>query len=58
VLKLEFPLGTQNPADLSALPKQARGRVYVRLTLMPAGRKTPLAWPRSFPARAPQWSAL
>jgi type VI secretion system protein ImpL len=58
LLKIEFPLGTANPADLSLLPKQARGRVYVRIALMPAGKKTPLPWPGSFPVRAPEWSAL
>jgi type VI secretion system protein ImpL len=40
------------------LPKQARGRVFLRITLMPAGKKTPLPWPGSFPARAPDWTAL
>jgi type VI secretion system protein ImpL len=58
LLRFDFPLGTENPADLSLLPKQAHGRVYVRVTLMPAGRKTPLAWPFSFPVHAPEWSAL
>jgi type VI secretion system protein ImpL len=58
LLRFEYPLGTANPADLSFLPKQARGRVYVRMTLMPAGKKTPLPWPGTFPARAPEWSAL
>ena len=58
LLKIEFPLGTANPADLSLLPKQAHGRVYVRIALTPAGKKTPLPWPGSFPVRAPEWSAL
>ncbi|MBB5508010.1 type VI secretion system protein [Paraburkholderia atlantica] len=58
LLKIEFPLGTANPADLSLLPKQAHGRVYLRIALMPAGKKTPLPWPGSFPVRAPEWSAL
>jgi type VI secretion system protein ImpL len=58
LLKIEFPLSTSNPADLSLLPKQAHGRVYVRIALMPAGKKTPLPWPGSFPVRAPEWSAL
>ncbi|GAB6852257.1 type VI secretion system protein [Paraburkholderia kururiensis] len=58
LLRFEFPLGTVNPADLPALPKQAHGRVYVRLSLLPAGKKTPLPWPGSFPVRAPEWSAL
>ncbi|MDR5815338.1 MULTISPECIES: type VI secretion protein IcmF/TssM N-terminal domain-containing protein [unclassified Caballeronia] len=58
LLRLEFPLSTANPADLSLLPKQARGRLFMRVTLMPAGKKTPLPWPGSFPVRAPEWSAL
>ena len=58
LLKIEFPLGTANPVDLSLLPKQVHGRVYVRVALMPAGKKTPLPWPGSFPVRAPEWSAL
>jgi type VI secretion system protein ImpL len=58
LLKMEFPLGTANPADLSLLPKQPHGRVYLRIALMPAGKKTPLPWPGSFPVRAPEWSAL
>ncbi|OXJ22610.1 type VI secretion protein IcmF [Burkholderia sp. HI2714] len=58
LLKIEFPLSTENPTDLSLLPKQAYGRVYVRIALMPAGKKTPLLWPSSFPVRTPEWSAL
>jgi type VI secretion system protein ImpL len=58
LLAFEFPLGTVSPADLSLLPKQARGRAFVRVTLMPAGKKTPLPWPGSFPARAPDWTSL
>ncbi len=58
LLMFEFPLGTASPADLALLPKQARGRVFLRITLMPAGKKTPLPWPGSFPARAPDWTAL
>lgn len=58
LLKFDFPLGTVNPANLALLPKQAHGRVFVRLALMPAGKKTPLPWPGSFPVRAPDWTAL
>ncbi|HEY2022384.1 type VI secretion system protein [Paraburkholderia sp.] len=58
LLAFDFPLGTVSPADLSLLPKQARGRAFVRVTLMPAGKKTPLPWPGSFPARAPDWNSL
>ncbi|TAL97860.1 MAG: type VI secretion protein IcmF [Paraburkholderia sp.] len=58
LLRLEFPLGTASPTDAPLLPKESRGRVFLRFTLMPAGRKTPLPWPRGFPTRAPEWSAL
>jgi type VI secretion system protein ImpL len=58
LLKLDFPLGTASPADVGLVPAQARGRAFVRVTLTPAGKKTPLPWPGSFPARAPDWTAL
>jgi type VI secretion system protein ImpL len=58
LLRFEFPLGTASPADLGLLPKQARGRVFLRVALMPAGKKIPLPWPGSFPARAPDWTSL
>lgn len=58
LLKFDFPLGVANAADLAALPKEARARVYLRMTLTPAGKKTPLPWPGGFPARAPDWTVL
>jgi type VI secretion system protein ImpL len=58
LLGFDFPLGTVSPADLALLPKQVRGSVFLRLTLTAAGKKTPLPWPGSFPARAPDWTAL
>ncbi|MFC0401966.1 type VI secretion system protein [Paraburkholderia rhizosphaerae] len=58
LLKLDFPLGTASPADVGLLPAQAHGRAFVRVTLTPAGKKNPLPWPGSFPARAPDWTAL
>ncbi|WP_168790080.1 type VI secretion system protein [Paraburkholderia aromaticivorans] len=58
LLGFDFPLGTASAADLVLLPKQARGSVFLRLTLTPAGKKTPLPWPANFPARAPDWTAL
>ena len=58
MLKFEFPLGVASPADSTLLPKGARARVFVSVALMPAGKKTPLPWPSSFPARAPEWSTL
>jgi type VI secretion system protein ImpL len=58
LLGFDFPIGMASPADLALLPKQTRGSVFLRLTLTPAGKKTPLPWPGSFPARAPNWTAL
>jgi type VI secretion system protein ImpL len=42
---------------MARVPDLEEGRVFLRIALMPAGRKTPLQWPNSFPARAPEWSA-
>jgi len=57
LLKFEFPLGAK-PVDLSSVPKTLRARVFLRVSLSPAGKKTPLPWPGNFPARAPEWSVL
>lgn len=57
LLKFEFPLAAANLANLAVLPPQARGRVFLRLALTPAGKKIPLPWPGNFPARAPDWTA-
>ena len=56
LLKFEFPLVAQNPGDAAMAPAGGRARVFMRLTVTPAGKKTPLAWPVSFPVRAPEWS--
>jgi type VI secretion system protein ImpL len=58
MLRFEFPLGALTATDQAQLPKQAHGRVFLRMTLMAAGKKIPLPWPGSFPSRAPDWSAL
>ncbi|WP_011297878.1 type VI secretion system protein [Cupriavidus necator] len=58
LLRFDFPLAPATPADLTAVPKQGQGRVFLRLALTPAGKKTPLPWPRSFPTRAPDWNPL
>ncbi|MDE1180923.1 hypothetical protein [Paraburkholderia sp.] len=58
LLKFDFPLGVVNVADEALLPRQSRGQVFLRLVLSPAGKKTALAWPGSFPSRAPDWTAL
>ncbi|MGN6315565.1 type VI secretion system protein [Trinickia sp.] len=57
LLKFEFPLETTNTADAALVSKYPRGRVFVRVRMMPGGKKVPLAWPNSFPTHAPNWSA-
>jgi len=38
------------PAELG----ESRAKVYVRLTLSPPGKRTPLTWPGPLPTRAPE----
>jgi type VI secretion system protein ImpL len=55
LLRMEFPIAIS--ADESkAPPIETRSRVYLRLTLSPVGKKTPLPWPGMFPVRAPEWA--
>lgn len=56
LLRFEFPLTTAREG-IKAPPDERRARVYLKLTLSPAGKRAPLAWPGVFPARAPEWSA-
>jgi len=53
LLRFEFPLAVQAEAP-GAGATETRARVYVRLTVSPAGKRTPLAWPGAFPTRAPE----
>ncbi len=55
LLRFEFPLA---PAGVAAslAPEAARARVYLRLSISPAGKRAPLPWPGNFPVRAPEWS--
>jgi len=55
LLRIEFPLSIASE-DSKAPPLEARSRVYLRLTLSPAGKKSPMPWPGIFPARAPEWA--
>jgi type VI secretion system protein ImpL len=55
LLRLEFPVAIAAPDGKSA-PLETRSRVYLRLTLSPIGKKTPVAWPGNFPVRAPEWA--
>jgi type VI secretion system protein ImpL len=55
LLRMEFPLSVASE-DSKAPPLEARSRVYLRLTLSPVGKKSPLPWPGIFPVRAPEWA--
>ncbi|HVZ43843.1 MAG TPA: type VI secretion system protein [Ramlibacter sp.] len=55
LLRLEFPLAVAAP-DGRGAPLDSRSRVYMRVTLSPVGKKTPVAWPGLFPVRAPEWA--
>jgi type VI secretion system protein ImpL len=60
LLRFEFPLVPLVPvaADAgSAQPEAPKARVFLRLTVSPAGKRTPLVWPLTFPTRAPEWGA-
>lgn len=55
LLRFEFPLSLQ--AEKAGVPAtDSRARVFLRLTISPAGKRTPLAWPGTFPTRAPDVS--
>lgn len=57
LLRIEFPLLATSVAGSEtspAAPAETRARVYLRLTLSPAGKRAPLAWPGPFPTRAPE----
>ena len=56
LLRMEFPLVGASSDDPRAQALEARSRVYLRLTLSPVGKKTPLVWPGLFPVRAPEWT--
>lgn len=68
LLRLEFPLQLDTLATAGATPpsrssgaalakptetNDTRARVYLRLTLSPPGKRTPLMWPGALPTRAP-----
>ncbi len=56
LLKFEFPISTIN--ENPKLPSvESSARVYVRLGISPAGKRSPLVWPGTFPASAPTWDA-
>ena len=56
LLKFDFPLGTVVTGDAAKIPDGGIARVFLRLTAMPVGKKTPVLWPVSLPVRAPEWN--
>nr|WP_255429256.1 type VI secretion system protein [Ramlibacter albus] len=54
LLKFEFPLYSGGEA-MKGTP-DGRARVFMRVSISPAGKRAPLAWPGSFPTRAPDWT--
>jgi type VI secretion system protein ImpL len=70
LLRVEFPLQMDNPSALANTPApkapllpatlkpaevgENRAKVYLRLTLSPPGKRTPLIWPGPLPTRAPE----
>ncbi|MYM88565.1 hypothetical protein GTP91_15455 [Rugamonas sp. FT82W] len=53
LLKFEFPMSAVGDGRIQT--RDSRARVYVRLTVSAAGKRTPLAWPPVFPVKAPAW---
>lgn len=47
------------PVSAVSIPIQteSRARLFMRLTLTPAGKRLPLTWPGALPDRAPDWDA-
>ena len=56
LLKFEFPISTVNE-NPKLPPVESSARVYVRLGISPAGKRSPLVWPGTFPVSAPTWEA-
>jgi type VI secretion system protein ImpL len=58
LLRMEFPMAAPGNTAIFKAPAQdiqSRARVYLRLTLSPVGKRTPVFWPASFPSRAPDF---
>lgn len=53
LLKFEFPMTAVGDGRIQT--RDSRARVYVRLTVSAAGKRTPLVWPSVFPVKAPAW---
>ncbi|MBV5297047.1 MAG: type VI secretion protein IcmF [Rhodoferax sp.] len=56
LLKIEFPVQAAQVSDAAQVPPGGRARVFLRVSLSPAGKKTPAIWPLVFPVRAPEWN--
>jgi type VI secretion system protein ImpL len=56
LLRFEFPVLTSgvNPKQL---PVESRAKVFLRLGISPAGKRTLLTWPVVFPSKVPDWGA-
>ncbi|MBC7575322.1 MAG: hypothetical protein H7244_13430 [Herminiimonas sp.] len=54
LLRFEFPIAT-NSDNPRIVPRVSRARVFVRVAVSAAGKRTPLAWPGAFPVRVPAW---
>lgn len=55
LLRMEFPIGTGSELGKGAQP-DTRAKVFLKLTLFPVGKRTPMVWPVSFPVRAPEFN--
>jgi type VI secretion system protein ImpL len=55
LLRMEFPIGTGAELGKGAQP-DVRAKVYIRLAISAVGKRTPLAWPVTFPIRAPEYT--
>lgn len=56
LLRFEFPITHEGAAALAQA--DARARVFLRLSVSPPGKRTPLAWPAVFPTQVPVWQEL
>jgi len=54
ILRFEFPLQPQSE-DGKNSGTDTQARVFLRMGISPVGKKTLLAWPSSFPTKAPEW---
>jgi type VI secretion system protein ImpL len=57
LLRFEFPLSGVAEGG-TASGQEIRGRLFMRLSVLPVGKRTPLAWPSVFPVRAPELGGL